>query len=254
MWLIILGKATLKKLGAMIFLIISLFCFLAYFQETGLPSIVEIDPRVTQEPLQTPTNKIEFEARAYGYSYRIKPLYQYKLSGVIVSMRDHTGYKGRRSHRSGNNINVADICVIWGNNAKNNAYTKMSYRSGDFTCFFKTTNMDTWRQFNPRDLSNNHLLTNNPAVAEAINNAEIGDQITFNGYLVAYGPLNGPYGRISSTTRDDTGNGACESVYVEDFEIIAKRSKLWLLLLLSGILSLIISFILWWRSPATLKF
>ena len=54
--------------------------------------------------------------------------------------------------------------------------------------------------------------------------AEPGDQVRLRGVLAEYrNPQNGFF-RSTSTTRDDTGNGACETIYVTDFEIVRKAN------------------------------
>ena len=53
-----------------------------------------------------------------------------------------------------------------------------------------------------------------------------GDQIKIKGYLVDYKVAKDGqtlFTRGTSTTRTDNGNGACETIYVEDVEIIRKN-------------------------------
>ena len=54
--------------------------------------------------------------------------------------------------------------------------------------------------------------------------AETGDYIRFKGLLASYqNPGNG-FSRGTSTVRTDTGNGACETVYLSEFEVIRKAN------------------------------
>jgi len=55
--------------------------------------------------------------------------------------------------------------------------------------------------------------------------AEPGDHIRLKGMLVEYrNPGNG-FRRGTSVTRTDKGNGACETIYVNAFEIIRKANQ-----------------------------
>ena len=54
------------------------------------------------------------------------------------------------------------------------------------------------------------------------------------GQLVNYANLNNKFSRGTSITRNDTGNGACETIYVEDFEIIKENSPGWRTAYLAG--------------------
>jgi hypothetical protein len=75
-------------------------------------------------------------------------------------------------------------------------------------------------------LSNNHLLSADHATRERIDSIRIGDQIRIKGRLASYGAVGGPV-RGTSTTRDDSGNGACETIFVDEFEIIAPAFNGW---------------------------
>jgi hypothetical protein len=70
----------------------------------------------------------------------------------------------------------------------------------------------------------------------------VGDQIRIKGYLSSYTNDSGST-RGTSTTRTDTGNGACETIYVEQFKIVEAATSYWrismwtsLALLLAGLL------------------
>jgi hypothetical protein len=73
-------------------------------------------------------------------------------------------------------------------------------------------------------LSNNHLLTDDRATKDALMSAEPGDQIRLKGVLAEYVNAGNGYARGTSLTRDDTGNGACETVYLDEFEILHKAN------------------------------
>ena len=54
----------------------------------------------------------------------------------------------------------------------------------------------------------------------------VGDQVHFEGYLASYSNGNG-FHRGTSTTRTDTGNGACETVYVTEFDVTSAAPRGW---------------------------
>ncbi|PVV07624.1 MAG: hypothetical protein B6D82_16405 [gamma proteobacterium symbiont of Ctena orbiculata] len=76
-------------------------------------------------------------------------------------------------------------------------------------------------------LSNNHLLVSDDYVKEALMSAEPGDHIRISGQLASYENPSNNFKRGSSTRRDDRGNGACETIYVENFEIVSKANVRW---------------------------
>jgi len=62
---------------------------------------------------------------------------------------------------------------------------------------------------------------------KAILSAKKGDQIYLKGYLAEYTHSNGSFRRGTSTTRVDSGNGACETIYLEDFRILKGANLFW---------------------------
>jgi hypothetical protein len=59
-----------------------------------------------------------------------------------------------------------------------------------------------------------------------IKQVRIGDQVRIRGWLVNYSNDEG-FSRGTSTTRDDTGNGACETIYLQDFDILRPLDNGW---------------------------
>jgi hypothetical protein len=66
--------------------------------------------------------------------------------------------------------------------------------------------------------ANMHLIAADPDVARAIARTRVGDVVDFDGYLVEIDWPDGSKAR-SSLTRNDSGSGACEIVWVERISI-----------------------------------
>jgi hypothetical protein len=64
-------------------------------------------------------------------------------------------------------------------------------------------------------------------VAATIMRARKGDQVHLKGWLVSYGQKGTPYRRMTSTTRNDRGNGACETIFINEFEILREANPGW---------------------------
>jgi hypothetical protein len=111
--------------------------------------------------------------------------------------------------------------------------------------------MEIYQVFDQAALSNNHLLTDKPDIARAIRKVRLGDQVHFRGYLAEYSHNhNGrPFNRGTSIVRTDTGNGACETIFVEDFEILRPGGGPWRAVMWAALLLLAVSVIAWFRLP-----
>jgi hypothetical protein len=66
--------------------------------------------------------------------------------------------------------------------------------------------------------ANMHLIAADDSIGRAIKRTRVGDIVSFDGYLVEADWPNGAKA-VSSLTRGDTGAGACEIVWVENFSI-----------------------------------
>ena len=75
-------------------------------------------------------------------------------------------------------------------------------------------------------LSNNHLISDDDFIRRQTRKIQIGDQIRVRGYLASYSNPGGGR-RGTSTTRTDTGDGACETVFVESFRIVQPATSYW---------------------------
>lgn len=208
---------------------------------------MRVHPAVTEEPRQTPVEEPAFQTRANEVDYVVRPKYRYELTGLVVSFKRFSSDYGL--HKRWNDfINIADVCVVWGENATDVDLNAFDFWNGEFTCTFATRNEAAWRSFDKNKLSNNHLITDKPRVREVIDELEVGDQVRFSGWLAEYGEPGGPF-RRTSTTRTDTGDGACETVYVADMEIVDSMSTIWRKLFWLALVGVILSIVLWFRTP-----
>ena len=90
-------------------------------------------------------------------------------------------------------------------------------------------------------LSNNHLISDDESIRDRVRDVKVGDQVRVRGVLASYESPGGRRG--TSTTRTDAGDGACETIYVDRFEIVRPATSVWrismyaaLAILLAGLL------------------
>lgn len=213
------------------FVRIAFFLFLAlavaaWFHKDALPPHDVIQPQLQIPPTQEPVQHAPVTLEKDGTEYTINPLYSYTLRGLVVSYHDSQSWLDYMHSAWGDTLNVRDLCVVWGDNVKNGLYDKFNFKSGDFTCFYETTNQQAWNAFRQDQISNNHLLAGTATIQEKIAHAEHGDQIAFQGFLASYSHGEN-FKRGTSTRRDDTGNGACETVFVTNFTMLHKANTFW---------------------------
>ena len=233
----------MKTLITIIFYTALVLFVTSCWQRNDFPEAMPLTDGVDRAPLQTAVSADPFTVTNNDVEYRIKPRYQYDLRGVVVSYAHHDG--NYSLHRLWNDhINVTDVCVVWGDNAEEIDLNDFKFRNGKFTCNYSTHEQVAWEQFREDQISNNHLLTENKRLRRKIDNIRIGDQVRIRGWLAAYSNNKG-FERGTSTTRDDTGNGACETVYVKDFQVLQSMSNRWRTLMNISAISLVFSGMFW---------
>ncbi len=177
-----------------------------------LPARDQLLPEVLTEPVQNMVRMPAFAAHAGKVDYSVAPVADYEITGLVVSRHDADTWWDWIHAAANDHLNVVDLCMVWGANAASGAYEKTSFSSGQFVCYFESRNAEALAPANVRALSNNHLLTDQPRIARRLRKVQVGDQIRMTGQLVSYSHNAGfAFARGTSTTRDDTGNGACET-------------------------------------------
>jgi hypothetical protein len=197
----------------------------SFWNRNDLPAAVDFHPELEHEPRQRAIAKPPLSVPYAGVDYRVEPMFSYELYGLVVSYRQHDGEDSM--HRwSNDHLNVADVCVVWSDTAFAPTLRELDFWNGVFTCNVQTRDSVAWGNFKMNQLSNNHLISADPFIRDRVADVRIGDQIRVKGMLARYGAAGGGL-RGTSTTRDDTGDGACETILVEEFEIVVPGSSRW---------------------------
>ena len=227
---------------------ISLFCLLiSFWNRNELPGNIDYVAAIANEPVQTKTNKRPFEVAYKDVQYDVAPEFEYDIVGMIVSYRHHDN--NSRMHRLANDhLNMLDVCVVWGDNATGAELDKIDFWNGIFTCNFQTRDQAAWDSFDVNKISNNHLISDDDYIRDQVRDINIGDQIRVQGYLTSYASP-GVNPRSTSTTRTDTGDGACETIYVERFEIVRAATSYWRISMVVSLCALLTGLFFYFRRP-----
>lgn len=157
------------------------------------------------------------------YHYTLIPQASYTLRGLVVSLH-HSDSFIDQSHKD-DPAQTVDVCVVWGPNITTNGYRMVDYTHGDFTCYYSWKG-ESAPPFSGEFLSNNHLVPETAELAALIKTIKVGDQIELIGELIDYrvtrsGETVGE--RHTSLIRTDSGNGACEILYLTAARIISRN-------------------------------
>jgi hypothetical protein len=226
----------------------------ALWKSDALPPPPELSPALLEEPAQVPVRQAAYTTTSHGVTYTVQPLYAYELVGLVVSKHDAKSWWDYLHREWNDNLNIVDLCVVWGNNARNGSYADIHFSSGQFTCNFSTWSDTAYAAFDQTAISNNHLLTDHPDIAKKLRTVRVGDQIRFRGHLAEYAHQHGlDFRRGTSTVRTDTGNGACETVFIDSIEIIKAGGKPWRTLVWVASVLLALGVFAWFARPVRLN-
>ncbi len=241
---------SIERLLKLIMVLSLAVAVLAWFKREALPAPAQLSTELLRDPVQEQVRATPKQTTVGGVQYTIKPLYRYELWGLVVSRHDAKSFWDIAHKEWNDHLNVADLCVVYGANVKSAVYSDLDYWSDQWTCWVRGNSAEVMGRFSGEALSNNHLLTDSKSMAKKLRNLRIGDQIKLSGYLAEYSHNHGrPFFRGTSTTRTDTGNGACETIYVEDLELLRAGGGPWRVLWWVALLALAASVVTWFMLP-----
>ncbi len=173
------------------------------------------------DPIQTKTEgsvKMEID----GYHTTINFQYAYQIEALVISTKEYS------TGNLGGKLAPKDLALAWGKVAEYNTRIDFHWRQAN--------RWYSWRINGDADISkvggvsgieqhscNNHLIAADDMVKKTIKKIRTGDHIRLTGYLVnvdAKKDDGSTFWWNSSTTREDTGDGSCELIYVTKAEIL----------------------------------
>ena len=216
----------LAKICALAFIVSAVVAVTTSYLAWRLPPAGS-HPEIHNEPIQSSLlegQDATLVVSIQDHQYSIKPRYNYHLTGLVVATSDAMGWRNITHRAAGDFLNTNDICVVWGANAEELDLSQFTFTHGDWTCYVSTSSSEAWRKFKMDGLANNHVLPSTPELAARFRDVRIGDSIVIDGQLVDYS-TDGGASRTTSVVRTDTGNGACEIIYVTDFQFISRHHE-----------------------------
>ena len=210
------------------FLLCAALALLAWTQSPELPSSGQIRAELPQEPMQLAVALASYKTTVGGVTYSIEPSHRYDIYGLVVSKHNANTWWDWAHAAWRDHLNVTDVCVLWGSNLASGIYQAFSFSSGQWTCNYQTASSAAFQAFDAAQFSNNHLLTDDPFLARELRQLRIGDQVRITGHLAAYRYQVGQdFFRGTSTTRQDTGNFSCETIFVTDVAVLRSAPARW---------------------------
>jgi len=147
--------------------------------------------------------------------YEVLPLATFDITGRILSRK-------RYWFDTESKLAPVDLAMGWGPMSDEKVLDELKISQRNRWFYWKCENFPIPRKQIEYNAANMHLIPANDGIESKIKDAKIGNLVHFKGFLVKITGKDGWWWQ-SSLSRTDTGDGACEVVFVKEFEIIEKE-------------------------------
>ena len=163
---------------------------------------------MAQSPAQQKVAHVEpFEYK----EFKITPLAKFSAKARVLSRKRY--YFGRAAR-----LVPVDLALGWGLMSDESILKSIKISQSNRFYFWFTKKFPIPKREIITNSANLHLIPANPEIRSKIKKVRKGSLVKFSGYLVKVQCDDGWHWN-SSLRRDDVGNGACELVWVEEFEL-----------------------------------
>ena len=190
-------------------LFILLVGFGAYqYSQTRPVTVTQTGAIVTETPYQIP---VESPPRLTLENYHVEPLAKFSIEARVLSAEKYR--LGRESE-----ISPVDFALGWGAMSDSAVLDRIDISQRGRFYFWHVDEFPIPREEIESHSANMHMIPADASVARRLKEIRPGQIVRLRGYLVEIRADDGWKWR-SSLSRTDTGNGACELVWVESVEI-----------------------------------
>ena len=166
---------------------------------------LSVNTSVQEPPRQSEArNKTPF---SYD-KYIISPLADFEISARVLSRENY--WMGRES-----DVSPVDFALGWGPMSDPEVLSTISIRQSNRWYYWQTPQYPIPRREIETNSANMHMIPANDFIKDKLGDVDEGDHVMIKGQLVRVDAKDG-WHWVRSLTRHDTGDQACELVYVTD--------------------------------------
>ncbi len=142
--------------------------------------------------------------------YRITPIANFSLTSKVLSKERY--YLGREA-----DLSPIDLALGWGPMSDEQVLEHIEISQSGRWYHWRADQLPIPRREIERNSANMHMIPADENIADDLDDARVGEVLQLQGKLVRVDADDG-WRWISSTSREDTGAGACEIFYLEKIE------------------------------------
>ncbi|MEW6757375.1 MAG: hypothetical protein AB1347_04070 [Acidobacteriota bacterium] len=179
--------------------------------------------RFTFEPLDVGSDPVQaacddaaaWTLRAGGFTVTVTPKADYTVRGIVLSTR-------RYRHDRNAVLSPCDVALAWGKMADGDVLNEVSWdQSGRWYWWSYDSDFPFDNATIARYSANTHVIPSTPNVRRAVLGLDAGDRVSLSGQLVFVDATDGSstWWWHSSLSREDTGEGSCEVLFLRSLEV-----------------------------------
>jgi hypothetical protein len=143
--------------------------------------------------------------------YQILPLARFELEARVLGVERYRFDRGA-------SLAPVDLALGWGRMSDSAMLERISISQLGRAYYWSTRDFPIPRHEIERSSANMHMVPGNDAVARRLKEVRRGSLVSLSGYLIEARRPDG-WRWMSSLSREDTGEGSCELVWIERLEL-----------------------------------
>ncbi len=168
---------------------------------------------------KTPVQKLgSKKAFKFKDDYEILPLAIFDITARVLSTERYWLDKEAK-------LAPVDLALGWGPMSDEKVLDELKISQRNRWLHWSSKKLPISQKEIMHNAANMHLIPANDEIYSKIKDTKAGNLVHFKGFLIKITDEDGWWWQ-SSLSRTDTGDGACEIVYVDEFEIIEKEEVL----------------------------
>jgi hypothetical protein len=157
----------------------------------------------SQSPVQSSTSQTNFILNGY----KITPLDSFEIEARVLAAEHYS--LGREA-----DLSPVDLALGWGKMSDEAILSKINISQSNRFYYWHVDEFPIPRREIETQSANMHMIPADAEIEKSLKSIRPGQVVKLSGYLVEANASDGWHWK-SSLTREDTGNGACELVYVK---------------------------------------
>ena len=184
-------------------LFVSLISYGAYQHFSHRPVIHGNGIIASQQPVQNSTNSSNFKLNGYT----ITPLESFEIEARVLST-EHYSFDREAD------LAPMDLALGWGKMSDEAILKDIKISQSNRFYFWHVNEFPIPRREIETNSANMHMIPADSIIEKVLEGIKTGQRVKLSGYLVQADSSDGWHWK-SSLSREDTGNGSCELVYVK---------------------------------------